>query len=95
MSTLGQEVMDAAETPASTPVRSFSRRRHPDHPADEGVAGRRAIQRVMGIVNGTTNFILTRMSETGGSFPEALEEAERLGYTELDPRGHQRLMPAR
>jgi homoserine dehydrogenase len=53
-------------------------------PMKESLAGDR-IRRVMGIVNGTTNFILTRMSETGGSFAEALEEAERLGYTELDP----------
>jgi homoserine dehydrogenase len=43
------------------------------------------VRRVMGIVNGTTNFILTRMSETGESFTEALAEAGRLGYTELDP----------
>jgi homoserine dehydrogenase len=39
----------------------------------------------MGIVNGTTNFILTRMSDTGESFAEALAEADALGYTELDP----------
>ncbi|MDQ3939782.1 MAG: homoserine dehydrogenase, partial [Actinomycetota bacterium] len=53
-------------------------------PLRESLAGDR-IRRVMGIVNGTTNFILTRMSETGESFAEALAEAERLGYTELDP----------
>jgi homoserine dehydrogenase len=50
----------------------------------ESLAGDR-VTRVMGIVNGTTNFILTRMSETGETFAEALAEAERLGYTELDP----------
>ena len=53
-------------------------------PMKESLSGDR-ITRVMGIVNGTTNFILTRMSETGESFAEALTEAERLGYTELDP----------
>ena len=53
-------------------------------PLRESLAGDR-IRRVMGIVNGTTNFILTRMSETGESFTESLGEAERLGYTELDP----------
>lgn len=53
-------------------------------PMKESLAGDR-VQRVMGIVNGTTNFILTRMSETGESFSEALAEAERLGYAELDP----------
>ncbi len=53
-------------------------------PMKESLAGDKVL-RVMGIVNGTTNFILTRMSETGESFTEALGEAERLGYTELDP----------
>ncbi len=53
-------------------------------PMKESLAGER-VRKVMGIVNGTTNFILTRMSELGLSFGEALGEAERLGYTELDP----------
>lgn len=53
-------------------------------PLKEGLAGEK-IRKVMGIVNGTTNFILTRMSEEGLEFGEALAEAERLGYTELDP----------
>jgi homoserine dehydrogenase len=53
-------------------------------PLKESLAGER-ITRVMGIVNGTTNFILTRMTDEGISFAEALGEAERLGYTELDP----------
>ena len=39
----------------------------------------------MGIVNGTTNFILTRMTERGSSFQEALAEAQTLGYAERDP----------
>src|SRR3954449_3466615 len=43
------------------------------------------IVRVHGIVNGTTNFILTRMTETGASYEEALAEAQRLGYAEADP----------
>jgi homoserine dehydrogenase len=54
------------------------------HPMKESLAGER-IHKVMGIVNGTTNFILTRMAEDGLEFGEALAEAERLGYTELDP----------
>ncbi len=53
-------------------------------PLKESLAGE-TIQRVIGIVNGTTNFILTRMSEGGMSFTEALAEAERLGYAEEDP----------
>jgi len=43
------------------------------------------IRRVMGIVNGTTNFILTQMSDHGWSFEQALAEAQRLGYAEADP----------
>ena len=40
---------------------------------------------IIGIVNGTTNYVLTRMSEDGMSFAEALGEAQRLGYAEADP----------
>jgi homoserine dehydrogenase len=43
------------------------------------------ITRVTGIVNGTTNFILSRMDSTGASFHDALEEATQLGYAEADP----------
>ncbi len=53
-------------------------------PLKESLAGE-SIRRVTGIVNGTTNYILTRMSEAGLSFTEALAEAERLGYAEEDP----------
>jgi homoserine dehydrogenase len=50
----------------------------------ESLAGA-SIDRVHGIVNGTTNFILTEMERTGGSFAQALAEAQRLGYAEADP----------
>jgi len=50
----------------------------------ESLAGDR-IRRVMGIVNGTTNFVLTRMSDSGESFADALSEAQALGYAEADP----------
>jgi len=53
-------------------------------PLRESLAGE-DISRVMGIVNGTTNFILTRMSEEGSSYAEALTEAQSLGYAERDP----------
>jgi homoserine dehydrogenase len=43
------------------------------------------IDRVHGIVNGTTNFILTQMTATGSSYEEALKEAQKLGYAEADP----------
>jgi homoserine dehydrogenase len=43
------------------------------------------IRSVVGIVNGTTNYILTRMTESGASFGDALREAQDLGYAEPDP----------
>ena len=43
------------------------------------------ITRVMGILNGTTNFILSKMSEEGAEYGEALAEAQELGYAERDP----------
>jgi homoserine dehydrogenase len=43
------------------------------------------IRRIMGIVNGTTNYILTRMTEAGVSYAAALSEAQELGYAEADP----------
>jgi homoserine dehydrogenase len=53
-------------------------------PLRESLAGDR-IDRFMGIVNGTTNYILTRMTEDGTSLPDALVEAQRLGFAEADP----------
>jgi homoserine dehydrogenase len=53
-------------------------------PLKESLTGER-LRRVIGIVNGTTNFILTRMSEEGHAFEDALREAQRLGYAEADP----------
>jgi len=50
----------------------------------ESLAGAR-VDRVHGIVNGTTNFILTEMARTGITFEAALAEAQRLGYAEADP----------
>ena len=43
------------------------------------------ISRVMGIINGTTNFILTKMSEEGKDFAEVLAQAQQLGYAEANP----------
>ena len=50
----------------------------------ESLAGA-SIDRVHGIVNGTTNFILSEMARVGVTFAEALAEAQRLGYAEADP----------
>ncbi|MGG1876237.1 homoserine dehydrogenase [Paenibacillus cisolokensis] len=43
------------------------------------------ITKIMGIVNGTTNFILTKMSQEGASYEDVLAEAQQLGYAEADP----------
>ena len=50
----------------------------------EGLAGNR-IERVAGIINGTSNFILTAMDQKGADFSSTLAEAQRLGYAEADP----------
>ena len=50
----------------------------------EGLASN-AISRIYGILNGTCNYILTSMRDTGRDFAEVLEEAQRLGYAEADP----------
>jgi homoserine dehydrogenase len=53
-------------------------------PMRESLAGDR-VRKVLGILNGTTNYILTKMTEEGVDFGEALAEAQRLGYAERDP----------
>ena len=53
-------------------------------PLSESLAGER-ITSVLGIVNGTTNYILTRMVDEGTPYEEVLSEAQRLGYAEADP----------
>lgn len=50
----------------------------------EGLAANR-IERIYGILNGTCNYILTTMRETGREFDEVLADAQRLGYAETDP----------
>lgn len=53
-------------------------------PLKQSLAGNR-IQEVIGILNGTTNYILTKMSKEGSDFSEVLREAQELGYAEADP----------
>jgi homoserine dehydrogenase len=53
-------------------------------PLRESLVGDK-VERVLGIVNGTTNFILDRMDSSGAGFDEALDEATELGYAEADP----------
>lgn len=86
LSTSGREVMSAAEVAGVDLLfeASVAGGIPIVRPLRESLAGDR-VRRVMGIVNGTTNFILTRMSEMGEDFSSALEEATRLGYAEADP----------
>lgn len=53
-------------------------------PLSESLAGE-PLTAILGIVNGTTNYILTAMTEEGRSYDEVLAEAQRLGYAEADP----------
>ena len=53
-------------------------------PLRESLAGD-AVRRVLGIVNGTTNYVLDKMDTTGAGFAEAVEQAQALGYAEADP----------
>ena len=53
-------------------------------PLRDSLAGDR-VTRVLGIMNGTTNYILDQMDTTGASFSDALAEAQKLGYAEADP----------
>ncbi|GAA5211323.1 homoserine dehydrogenase [Microbacterium kyungheense] len=53
-------------------------------PLRDSLAGDR-VQRIMGIVNGTTNYILDRMDTEGAEFADVLANAQRLGYAEADP----------
>jgi homoserine dehydrogenase len=53
-------------------------------PLKESLTGER-VRRVLGIVNGTTNFILTKMTDEGRPFADVLAEAQALGYAEADP----------
>ncbi len=53
-------------------------------PLRESLAGDR-VRRVLGIVNGTTNYVLDKMDSTGQGFAEAVAQAQALGYAEADP----------
>ena len=53
-------------------------------PLRESLAGDK-VRRVLGIVNGTTNYMLTKMDETGADYNDVLKEAQDLGYAEADP----------
>ena len=85
----GPELEAAArQTGAAAPVRGRRRRRHPGarHRSPATSPPTRS-SRVRGIVNGTTNYILTAMAQDGRPYDEVLEDAQELGYAEADPTG--------
>lgn len=86
MSTFGGEILDAAEKAGVNVLyeASVGGAIPIMHPLKEGLAGN-TISRILGIINGTTNYVLTRMADDGMAFPDALAEAQRLGYAEADP----------
>ena len=86
LSTAGKELFDAADA-AQRDVRfeaAVGGGIPLIAPLKESLAGER-VRRMLGIVNGTTNYVLTQMSEHGWTFEDALAEAQRLGYAEADP----------
>jgi homoserine dehydrogenase len=86
LANFGQELFEAAETAGVDLLFEASVAGGIPllRPLRESLAGER-ITRVMGIVNGTTNYVLTRMTEEGCTFSAAVAEAQELGYAERDP----------
>jgi homoserine dehydrogenase len=86
LSTLGRELFEAAEKHRVDLLYEASVGGGIPliRPLKQGLAGERIVK-LMGIVNGTTNYVLTRMAEDGLSLQEAVAEAQALGYAERDP----------
>ena len=86
MAEYGRELMEAAERrPCDRQFEAAVAGGIPIiRPLKECLAGNE-ITEVMGIVNGTTNYILTRMTEDGMDFADALKKAQELGFAEADP----------
>lgn len=86
LSTLGRELFEAAEKHRVDLLYEASVGGGIPliRPLKQGLAGERIV-RLMGIVNGTTNYVLTRMAEDGLSLQDAVAEAQQLGYAERDP----------
>ena len=66
-------------------LRGERRRRHSDHSGLAESLAANQITAIQGILNGTSNFILTAMADRGMTYADALAEAQRLGYAEADP----------
>ena len=88
LATHGSELFDAADqVGASVYYEAAAAGAIPIiRPLRDSLAGDR-VQRIMGIVNGTTNYILDRMDREGSDFADVLADAQALGYAEADPTG--------
>ena len=86
LATHGPEIFDAADqVGASVYYEAAAAGAIPIiRPLRDSLAGDR-VQRIMGIVNGTTNYILDRMDREGSDFADVLADAQALGYAEADP----------
>ncbi|MBN9154320.1 MAG: homoserine dehydrogenase [Microbacterium sp.] len=86
LATHGQEIFDAADqVGASVYYEAAAAGAIPIiRPLRDSLAGDR-VHRIMGIVNGTTNYILDRMDQEGAELADVLADAQRLGYAEADP----------
>lgn len=86
LATHGTEIFDAADqVGASVYYEAAAAGAIPIiRPLRDSLAGDR-VRRIMGIVNGTTNYILDRMDTEGAEFADVLADAQRLGYAEADP----------
>ncbi|MFL0565802.1 homoserine dehydrogenase [Microbacterium sp. 179-I 1D1 NHS] len=86
LATHGSEIFDAADQVGATVAyeAAVAGAIPIIRPLRDSLAGDR-VRRIMGIVNGTTNYILDRMDREGLGFDEVLAEAQRLGYAEADP----------
>lgn len=86
LATHGPEIFDAADqVGASVYYEAAAAGAIPIiRPLRDSLAGDR-VQRIMGIVNGTTNYILDRMDREGSDFADVLADAQKLGYAEADP----------
>lgn len=85
MAVHGGELLDIASHNGCDLLFEASVAWNSNYPSIKTVFGRNYISEAMGIVNGTTNFILTKMTHEGMEFDEALALATELGYAEADP----------
>lgn len=76
---------DCQSAQGQFPLRRFGGRRNSDHPSAAVLPDRRCDRAITGIINGTTNYMMTKMTREGSDFDEVLADAQDKGYAEKDP----------